>query len=42
MVKGLEEDQLETDDAIEKSDPDETDLVKARQTRRQSKSIQRN
>mgnify|MGYP006997921143 FL=1 len=42
MVKGLEEDQLETDDAIEKSDPDETYLVKAKRTRRQPTPILRN
>ena len=37
VVKGLEEDELEIIDSVEKSDLDETDHVKARRTRRQPK-----
>ena len=37
MVKVLEEDELETTDLVEKSDPDEIDLMKAKWIGRQSK-----
>ena len=30
VVKGLDEDELETTDSVEKSDPNETDLVRAK------------
>ena len=39
VVKGLEEDELEITDSVEKSDPDETDLVKAQRTRTQPKPM---
>ena len=38
VVRGLEGDESETTDSIEKSDPAETDPMKARRTRRQPKS----
>ena len=44
MVKGLEEDESDITNSVEKSDPDETDPTKPKRTRRQPKPmlIQRN